>query len=783
MKYKVTRIWKIFLAAALICAGMAVTANPATAQINSMNLGAQYSSDGSSILFRVYSSRATQLSLYLYSAGYGAQESAVYPMTQGSDLVWQATVSVSDIRNAGITGAVYYGYRAWGPNWPYNPGWTKGSSAGFISDVDSNGNRFNPNKLLLDPYAREISQDPLNPSNPSNGGIFASGPSYRTIDSGTYAPKGTVLATSTQSTGTKPTRAQKDDVIYEVHVRGLTKQDPSIPAAYQGTYAGAAMKATYLASLGVTAVEFLPVMETQNDANDVTPDSDASQNYWGYATEDFFAPDRRYAYNKAAGGPTQEFQAMVQTFHNAGIKVYMDVVYNHTGEGALWNSSDPTTANVYSWRGLDNATYYELTSDNQYFYDNTGTGANYNTYNPVAQNLIIDSLAYWNQSMGVDGFRFDLAAVLGNNCLNQSYESAAPNCPDGGFNFDASDPNVAINRILANFTVRPAAGGSGVDLYAEPWAASGNGAYQLGNFPYGWSEWNGLFRDSMRQAQNELGNMAIYITQDANDFTGSSNLFQASGRSPWNSTNLIDIHDGLTLNDVYSCNGSSNSQAWPWGPSDGGTTTNYSWDQGMSAGTGTASDQRRAARTGLAFTMLSAGTPIMQGGDEFQRTLQCNNNAYNLDSPGNWLNWSWSTNQQNFDNYASRLIAFRRAHPALRPVTWYTSSQVEWWQPSGQQADSSYWNNTSNYAIAYTVNGSSFSDSNSMYIAYNGWSASVNFTLPQPPTGTNWYRVTDTCDWNDGPNTFVTPGNETLIGPGGTTYGQCGQSLLLLISK
>jgi isoamylase len=331
--------------------------------------------------------------------------------------------------------------------------------------------------------------------------------------------------------------------------------------------------------------------------------------------------------------------------------------------------------------------------------------------------------------------------------------------------------------------VRPAAGGSGLDLYAEPWAASGNGAYQLGNFPYGWSEWNGQFRDSLRQAQNELGTTTIYITQDANDFTGSSNLFQASGRSPWNSTNLIDIHDGLTLNDVYSCNGSNNSQAWPWGPSDGGTTTNYSWDQGLSAGTGTAYDQRRAARTGLAFTMLSAGTPIMQGGDEFLRTLQCNNNAYNLDSPGNWLNWSWSTNQQNFDNYASRLIAFRRAHPALRPVTWYTSSQVEWWEPGGTQANSSYWNNTSNYAIAYTVNGSSFGDSNSMYIAYNGWSASMNFTLPQPPTGTNWYRVTDTCDWNDGPNTFVTPGNETLIGPAGTTYGQCGQSLLLLISK
>ena len=775
------RIWKNLWVVIFLCA--ASSAAICNAQISNLNLGASYSADGTSVTFRVYSANATRIDLYLYSAGYGVQESAIYSTTQGSDDVWQATVEVSALQNAGITGTIYYGYRAWGPNWPYSSSWTKGSSAGFVSDVDASGNRFNPNKVLLDPYAVEISQDPLNPSNPSNSGVFASGASYRTEDSGTFAPKGIVLKPTGQSTGTKPTRAQKDDVIYEVNVRGLTEQDPSVPSQYRGTYTGAAMKANYLASLGITAVEFLPIMETQNDANDVVPDSDTGQNYWGYATEDFFAPDRRYASNKTPGGPTAEFQAMVQTFHNAGIKVYMDVVYNHTGEGALWSTSDPTTATIYSWRGLDNATYYELTTGNQYYYDNTGTGANFNTYNPIVQDQILDSLYYWSNTMGVDGFRFDLAAVLGNNCLNQSYEAAAPNCPNGGFNFDASDPNVAINRILASFTVRPAAGGSGLDLYAEPWAASGNGAYQLGNFPVGWSEWNGLFRDSLRQAQNELGNMTIYITQDANDFSGSSNLFQANGRQPWNSTNFIDIHDGLTLNDVYSCNGSNNTQSWPWGPSDGGTTTNYSWDQGVSAGTGTASDQRRAARTGLSFVMLSAGTPIMQGGDEFLRTLQCNNNAYNLDSPGNWLNYSWSTNQSNFNNFAQRLIAFRLAHPALRPATWYTSSQVTWYEPSGAVADSSYWNNTSNYAIAYTVNGSSFGDSNSMYIAYNGWSGSVNFTLPQPPTGTNWYRVTDTCDWNDGPNTFVTPGNETLIGGAGTVYGQCGESLLLLISK
>jgi len=753
-----------FLGVVLFCL-CAVVMLPADAAINSMNLGASFNGAQTSITFRVYSSTATRIEVDLYASGYGANESAVYVLSAQGGGVWQATVPVSSLRLSGISGAIYYGYRAWGPNWTYSSSWTRGSAVGFVADVDANGNRFNPNKLLLDPYAREVSQDPLNASN-QDATKFATGTGYRNIDSGKYASKGIVLAPSTQSTGSKPTRAQKDDVIYEVHVRGFTAQDTSIAAAYRGTYKGAGMKASYLASLGVTAVEFLPVQETQNDANDVTPNSDVGQNYWGYMTEDYFAPDRRYSSNKAAGGPTAEFQAMVQAFHNAGIKVYLDVVYNHTSEGGTWSGTDPSTASITSWRGLDNKTYYELASGNQYFYDNTGTGANYNTYNTVAQNLIVDSLAYWSTTLGVDGFRFDLAAVLGNTCTN------------GCYNFNAADPNVAINRILQEFTVRPAGGGSGVDLFAEPWAASGIGAYQLGAFPVGWSEWNGLFRDSVRQAQNELGQMTIRITQDANDFSGSSNLFQGNGRAPWNSTNFIDVHDGMTLKDVYSCNGSNNNQPWPWGPSDGGTSTNYSWDQGS-----VAADQRRAARTGLAYVMLSAGTPLLQGGDEHLRSLQCNNNAYNLDSSGNWLNYSWTTDQTNFYTFAQRLIAFRKAHPALRPVNWYTGSEVVWYQPSGAVADNTYWNNTSNYAIAYTLKGTDFADANSMYVAFNGWSGNVNFTLPPPPTGTSWYRVTDTCNWNDGANTFVSPGSEAFIGGGGTGYNQCGQSLLLLISK
>lgn len=384
--------------------------------------------------------------------------------------------------------------------------------------MDANGGRFDPNKLLLDPYAKEISHDPLNAMN-QNPDIFASGPLYRDIDSGPYAPKGIVLPAMGAMYG-KPTFPQSQDIIYEVNVRGLTEQDPNIPAQYRCTYYGSGLDASYLAKLGINTVEFLPIQETQNDENDVISDSTSEQNYWGYMTEDFFAPDRRYAYNKAPGGPTAEFREMVQMFHKAGIKVYMDVVYNHTAEGGMWSSTDPDTATIYSWRGLDDPACYELTTGNQYNYDVTGTGNTLNTYNPVVQNMIVDSLGYWSNTMGVDGFRFDEAPVLGNDCINQSYEVAAPDCPNGGFNFNTGDPNITLNRILRDFNVRPATGGGGPDLIAEPWTASA-GDYQ-GQFPAGWSECNGVFQTTLREAQNKLGIIPVSIGMEANDFASSS---------------------------------------------------------------------------------------------------------------------------------------------------------------------------------------------------------------------------------------------------------------------
>lgn len=737
---------------------------PAAAAINAYSLGASYDSTQTNVVFRVYSSRATRIEVDLYATPMNASEVLTFPLTADSSTnIFSGTIPVATLQNAGITGPVYYGYRAWGPNWPYSTSWTKGSGVGFVSDVDAQGNRFNPNKLLIDPYAREVSHDPLN-ATWTDGTVYASGASYRNLDSGNVAPKSILWVPASQSAGVKPTRAQKDDIIYEVNVRGLTKNDPSVPAALQGTYAGAALKASYLANLGVTAVEFLPVQEFQNDANDNTPNSTAGQNYWGYATLNYFAPDRRYSSNKAAGGPTSEFQAMVKAFHDQGLKVYIDVVYNHTGEGNAWNPTDPTTYNILSWRGLDNPTYYELTSDMQYSYDKTGAGGDYNTYNPVAQNLIIDSLAYWRDTMGVDGFRFDLAPILGNTCTA------------GCFTFSNTDSNTAINRILRELPQRAAAGGSGIDLYAEPWAW-GSDTQQLGNFPAGWSEWNGSYRDTLRQAQNDLGVTAITTGQLATRFAGSSDLF--GSRSPWNSTNFMVVHDGFTLKDLYSCNGPNNNQPWPYGPSDGGSSTNYSWDQ-----SGVPADQRAAARVGFAFMMLSAGTPLMTGGDEFLRSLQCNNNPYNVDSIANWLNYSPTSDQSNFNAFVMGMIAFRKAHVALRPVNFYSTAQLVWWTPAGTTPDAGYFNNGNNHAIAYQFNGSALGDSySSIYVGYNGWQANVNFTLPAPPNGTSWYRATDTCGWAEGPNQVRTPGAEDSIGGQGYVYNLCGRGLLLLIAK
>ena len=744
-----------------------LTALPAFAQIDRQGLGARFDGTGSQVTFRVYSSRATRIELYLYAQPAGPDEAAHLALEQDpATSVWSTTLPLARIRGEfGITGAIYYGYRAWGPNWPFDPAWTKGNKAGFVADVDRDGNRFNPNKLLYDPYARELSHDPVTPQQ-RDGSIYASGPDHFLRDTGREAPKGIVLQEQTGDVGAKPSRPLKDDIIYEVHLRGLTKGDLSIPAPLRGTYAGAAAKAADLKLLGITAIEFLPVQETQNDANQLDPHSANGDNYWGYATLNYFAPDRRYSSNKSPGGPTREFKSMVKTFHDLGLKVFIDVVYNHTGEGYAYHSDDTRTYNLMSWRGLDNPTYYALTGDHQFSFDKTGVGGDYNTANRVAQDLIVDSLAWWRDELGVDGFRFDLAAILGNRCQH------------GCFIYDKLAPETALNRIARDLSPRPAPGGAGVDLIAEPWGV-GDGTYQLGNFPAGWSEWDGAYRDDVRRSQNKLSIDRLTTGQLATRFAGSSDLFQSNGRLPWNSINFVVAHDGFTLADLYRFNSKNNNQPYPAGPSDGGSDDNISWDQGANQ-----ADQRKAARNGLALLLLSAGTPMMTGGDEFLRSLNGNNNPYNLDTPFNSLNYGLSSEQKTFRTFAHRLLEFRRTHPALRPVQFYTTDQLRWLRPDGGPADASYFDNPDNHAIAWIIEGTAFQDpSSGIYIAYNSWSGDVNFQFPSPGVGKGWFRVMDTSAFLEPVGNMAAPGSEERMGFQNATYKLGARAVLLLVAK
>lgn len=760
------------LASSLTAAGLSQAAPPALEHTSAPRFapGARLSADGSTLEISVYAGKATRLEVWFYAEALLDDAAVRYPLTQNASGWWTAQISVDDLEGLyGVSAPYYYGLRAWGPNWPFSSSWTPGSAAGFISDVDSQGNRYNPNKLLLDPNAKEVSHDPQT-EEMSDASAYASGSNYRNIDTGPYAPKGLVLEPDGVSIGTRPTRALKDEIIYEVHARGLTKNDPSVPAAYRGTYQGAAMKAASLKALGVTAVEFLPLHETQNDTIDLVT-STAGDNYWGYMTLSYFAPERRYAADQSPGGPTREFKAMVKAFHDQGIKVYVDVVYNHTLEGGAWDSAGQISSLV-SWRGLDNATYYELAADPRLFYDNTGCGANLNAANPVVRDHVLASLKYWTQELGVDGFRFDLASVLGNSMQR------------AGFNYDKMDSANVLNRAVKELPVRASTGGAGVDLIAEPWAI-GNGTYQVGNFPTGWAEWNDKFRDTVRKDQNRLGQETVTIGELATRIAGSSDLYQDDGRRPWHSINFVIAHDGFTLKDLYSYNQKNNGQAWPYGPSDGGSDNNISWDQG-----GDASLQRQAARNGMGLLMLSAGVPMMGGGDEFLRSIKGNNNPYNVDSIANWLNYADASNNARFYGYSQKLLNFRKDHIALRPASFFTGKDkngnglkdITWLTDSGTEPAGWYWGDPNMHFLAWRLDGTEVGDSAaSIYIAYNGWSGPVTATLPWNLAGKKWYRSADTSAWMESQDNFKAPGQEEYMS--GKTYTLNGRSILILIEK
>lgn len=727
-------------------------------------LGACLSSGG--LRFQLMSYNATRVEVCLFSQPQQMNALECLPLQPDKATgTWTLNLSMDEMKRRGLaptkTRPLYYGYRVWGPNWEYDPSWKPGSKAGFRSDVDEHGNRFNPNKLTLDPYALEISHglDAV-----ADHTVFETGELYRERDSAQMAPKGVIAPTGlTPFTYQKPTRALKDDVIYEVHVKGLTKADPAIPSQYRGTYKGAGMKARALKELGVTAVEFLPVHQKVSQRD--------NPNYWGYMTLGYFAPERSYSFDQSPGGVVREFREMVEAFHREGIKVYIDVVYNHTGEGGV-APENPSHSSIYSFRGIDNATYYELSHDKRHYMDNTGCGHNIATFREPVREFIMDSLRYWKDHMGVDGFRFDLAPVVGNVPRN------------GKFYFDGEDPRGVLKRAVAELPARPAGGGKGVDLIAEPWGI-GEGTYQQGRFPQGWSEWNAQhFRDKVRSFFNKRGVEPVSVGEMANAVSGSAGLFQGGGRKPWNSVNIITAHDGFTLRDLFSYNHKNNNQPWPFGPSDGGEDHNRSWDQG-----GDESLQRQLVRTAMMTMLLSSGTPHINGGDEFYRTLKGNNNPWNLDSIANYLRWDQVSENIGLHEFVKFLLRFRKENPSLRPAEFYKGQDlngnglkdITWYGADGRELRSQSFGRNDGL-LAYRLDATEFGKgpARSIFVAINGDFKDVKLHLPPPARGHAWFRIADSASWFEADNNYHPPGTEARIDGNYEMKGRCA---LLLMEK
>ncbi len=604
-----------------------------------------------------------------------------------------------------------YGYRVHGP---YDP---------------RNGHRFNPNKLLLDPYAKALVGN-LHWSDAHFGYRVGSRRDDLTMDRRDNArgiPKCRVIEPAFTWSMDRPPRTPWDQtVLYEVHVRGATMRHPALPAQMRGTYAGLSSPPMleHLVSLGVSAVQILPIHRFVDDRHLQTR---GLSNYWGYNSICFFAPASHYA----MGDPLDEFKSMVARFHEAGIEVILDVVYNHTGEG---NHQGPTL----SFRGIDNASYYRLMPDDRRHYiDETGTGNTINISHPRVLQLVMDSLRYWVQDCHVDGFRFDLAATL----------AREPHGFDPGSGFlDAVRQDPVLSRVK---------------LIAEPWDI-GPGGYQLGNFPAGWAELNDRFRDTVRRFWKGDPGMRPEL---AGRLAASADLFDRNGRRPFASVNKITSHDGFSLTDLVSYNDKHNEANGE--DNRDGHNANYSWNHGAEGPTDDPAIQAlrdRQRRNLLATLLFAQGTPLILGGDELGRTQQGNNNAYCQDNEISWFDWSGLGEDGDglaFLAFAKRLIELRKAHPVLRrPRFLHGQEQCEhglkditWLSPSGAETSEDEWHDGEARCVGLLLNGRAgaylTADGDPalddiLLIVMNAQPEPVAFTLPELPGGRAWWRKLDT---------------------------------------
>ncbi|MEX2176373.1 MAG: glycogen debranching protein GlgX [Pirellulaceae bacterium] len=571
-------------------------------------LGATF--DGAGVNFALFSEHATKVELCLFDSPDDTKESARIALTERTYQVWHGYFP--DLKPGQV-----YGYRVHGP---YDP---------------KAGHRFNPHKLLLDPYARAIARDLI-----WDDALFgyplggeAKDLAMDERDSAPFAPLAQVVDSAfTWGNDVRPRTPWERTIIYEAHVKGFTKLMPDVPEELQGTYAGLASEAAiqHLTDLGITAIELLPV---QYHVNERFLEEQGRVNYWGYNTLGFFAPNPRYCATTEPDKRLPEFKSMVHALHGAGIEVILDVVYNHTAEG---NQLGPTL----SWRGIDNRNYYHLSPEHPRFYmDFTGCGNTPNTKHPRVLQLLMDSLRYWVTEMHIDGFRFDLASTLGRDHRDVNHMSAF-------FNIIHQDP------ILSQ-----------VKLIAEPWDV-GPGGYQVGNFPVIWTEWNGRYRDCIRKFWKGDGGLA---SEFATRLAGSSDLYQDDGRHPSASINFITCHDGFPLNDLVSyddkhneANGEKNRD---------GANDNESWNCGVEGPTDDPEVnelRERQKRNLLVTLLLSQGVPMLLAGDEISHSQMGNNNCYSQDNELSWLNWEMIPAKQNMLEFTQRLIKIRREESTLQ---------------------------------------------------------------------------------------------------------------------
>jgi len=679
-------------------------------------LGASRSGRGTN--FAVFSQHAERVELCLFDAS-GTTEVARLPLPTRTGDIWHGFLPA----RFGDPGLLY-GYRVHGP---YNPG---------------EGHRFNPAKLLIDPCAQALHGDftwhpALNGAEAGNDWLPDG------ADSAPYVPKCRVVDDEFDWGGVRsPNVPWRDTIIYEVHVKGFTQRHPNVPEHLRGKYLGLAEPAVldYLKRLRVTTVELMPV---QAFANEQFLAERGQANYWGYNPLAWFAPDARYAVADAV----KEFKTMVRALHGVGVEVILDVVFNHTAEG---NEAGPTL----SLRGFDNLAYYRLFPHDRATYKNfTGCGNTVQIDHPGVRSLVLDCLRYWVTEMHVDGFRFDLAPVLGRD--SSGYSSSAP-----FFSALRSDPVLSY-----------------VKLIAEPWDL-GPGGYQLGHFPAGWSEWNDRYRDTVRAFWR--GDRPL-IGPFAERFAGSSDLFRHDGRKPTASVNFVAAHDGFTLHDSVAYNHRHN-EANLEGNNDG-HAHNLSDNCGVEGPTddpAVLALRSRQTRNLLATVFLSQGVPMLLAGDEFGRTQQGNNNAYCQDNEVSWIDWSLLERGLSLADFVHRLIDLRRSRLWLRRDTFLKGSQraaatrdVAWLHPSGREMSEADWNDSELRALAILMNAGATSGksdgSGDLLIAFNADTAATAMTLPSPSQGDTWLVLFDTTDEASPETQRILRCNETLaVGPRST---------------